>query len=308
MDGIINVLKPPGMSSHDVVDFVRRLTGLKKVGHTGTLDPGAAGVLVVCMGKATRLVQYLLVADKEYRAEVTFGVSTDTGDAFGEVEIVRDASTLTEEQVGAALRSFTGKIEQIPPMTAAIRWQGKKLYEWARAGKVVEDRPARTVYIYSLKMVRGRGWGTPCPRVLLNLSCSKGTYVRTLCKDIGLYLGCGAYMSFLVRTRLGMFQLAAARTLEELEGAAREGNLRDMMTPTDDALAGLPAIRVKDSAVAAVYSGKRLYLPGIAELPENLTDGQIVRLYGPAGLISVARVVSDPATGGRYSFSSLWIL
>jgi tRNA pseudouridine55 synthase len=308
MDGIINILKPPGMSSHDVVNFVRRLTGLKKVGHTGTLDPGAAGVLVICLGKATRLAQYLLVTDKEYRAEVTFGISTDSGDAYGEVEMICDASMLDRVQVEAALCLFTGEIEQVPPMTAAVRWQGKKLYELARAGKVIDDRPARTVYIYSLEIVRGDGWGTPHPRVLLNLSCSKGTYVRTLSRDIGLWLKCGAYMSFLVRTRAGVFQLAAARTLEELEDAARRGDLQSLMTTVDDALAGLPVIRVRESAVAAVRSGRRLYLPGIVELPENLANGQMVRLYDSSGLLSVARAVLDPAGGGRYSFSPFWIL
>ena len=308
MDGVLNVLKPPGMTSHDVVYFIRRVSGVKKTGHTGTLDPGAAGVLVVCVGRATRLARFLPSDEKEYRAEMTLGVTTSTGDSFGEIHARRDASSITESRLREALKRFTGRVEQVPPMTSAVRSHGKKLYELARAGITVE-RPARVVHITSLELIRGSDWGSGEPKALIHVICSKGTYIRTLCEDIGNHLGCGAHMSFLVRTRAGAFNIARSRTLEEIQGAAAPGGeLRNLLVTMDDALGVYPAVTVKMGATAAVSSGANLYLPGVEEAPENLPEGTLVRLQGTEGLLAVAELRLDPESQGRVYFKPVCVL
>ncbi|OPX86229.1 MAG: tRNA pseudouridine synthase B [Pelotomaculum sp. PtaB.Bin104] len=305
MNGILNVLKPPGMTSHDLVSFVRRTLKIKKAGHTGTLDPGAAGVMVVCLGRSTRIARFISGDEKEYRAEITFGGSTDTGDSFGEVTAEHDASNLNEAAVKACLPFFTGNINQVPPMVSALKRQGRKLYELARAGQFVE-RQARAVTIKSLEYISGAGWGRPRPVALLHLTCSKGTYVRTLCEDIGNYLGCGAHMSFLVRTRAGSFCISESYTLEDIKNAA--GNISTMLVTMDNVLAGLPPVKVKNGAVAAVSSGSKLYLPGVAALPDGLADGVLVRLQGPEGLLAVAETARDPEDSSRIFFKPVCVL
>ncbi|WP_238473064.1 tRNA pseudouridine(55) synthase TruB [Desulforamulus profundi] len=230
MDGILNVLKPPGMTSHDVVAFVRRVTGNKKCGHTGTLDPGAAGVLPVCLGKATKLARFVTEGDKTYRGEITLGIATSTQDAFGDILAYQDASRVTLEQFKEVIPSFLGSIEQVPPMASAIKVQGQRLYELERQGKTVEV-PTRVVTIYDLKIIDSWDWQTPHPRILFDCTCSKGTYVRTLCSDIGQALGCGAYMSFLLRSRVGAFGLESTVTLETLAKLARKNNVRKLPYP-----------------------------------------------------------------------------
>ena len=307
MNGIMNVLKPPGMSSHDVVNYVRRTFKIKKAGHAGTLDPGAAGVLVVCLGVATRLARFLLDDDKEYRAEITFGLTTSSGDIFGEVMSEGDATCLSEDDVRSALPVFTGEVRQLPPMTSALKRQGKKLYELARSGIVV-DRPTRLVKIYSLEFIWGTGWGGPRPRALLHLACSKGTYVRTLCADIGEHLGCGAYMSFLVRTRAGAFNISDSLTLEQLREVAVEGKLKDKVITMDEVLCEMPSVTVKSSAALAVASGSKLYLPGVAHLPAGLTEGTMVSLKGPEGLLAVAETTVDPIHKEKFIFKPVCVL
>ncbi|MCL6635423.1 MAG: tRNA pseudouridine(55) synthase TruB [Peptococcaceae bacterium] len=307
MDGVLNVLKPPGMTSHDVVDYIRRTAGIKKAGHTGTLDPGASGVLVVCLGRATRLARYLPGDDKEYRAEMTLGVTTATADSFGAVLDRRDASAVTGEQLRLALATFTGAIEQVPPMTSAVKHRGRKLYELARAGVEVE-RPARTVTIRSLRFIRGDGWGTKEPRVFIHVTCSKGTYIRTLCEDIGRRLGCGAFMSFLVRTRDGACTIEDAVTLEEIRAAALEGALAGLVTGMDDALGRYPAVRVRSGAAAAVCSGANLYPPGVEEAPPGLSPGTLVRLKGRQGLLALAESRLDPENNTRIYFKPVCVL
>lgn len=307
MNGFINVLKPPGMTSHDVVNFIRRLLGIKKVGHTGTLDPGAAGVLLICLGGATRLAGFLIDEDKEYRAEITFGIATRSGDAFGEVTGEKDASGLREEDVRAALSHFHGKIIQVPPMTSAIKLHGKKLYQLARAGLEV-DRPGRVVNINSLEFVGGYDWGTPHPRTLLHLSCSKGTYVRSLCLDIGSRLGCGAHMSFLVRTAVGPYKISESLTLEEIKILKEENTLLEKVIDIDEALSALPAVLVKNGAVPSVLSGAKLYPPGVAKLPGGLNEGARVRLIGPAGFLAVAETTCDTQDMARLVFKPVCVL
>ncbi len=307
MNGFVNVLKPPGMTSHDVVNFIRRLLGIKKVGHTGTLDPGAAGVLLICLGAATRLSRFLAEEDKEYRAEITFGIATLSGDGFDEITSERDASGLREVDVRSALTHFRGIITQIPPMTSAIKLHGKKLYQLARAGLEV-DRPGRVVHINSLEFISGYNWGTPHPRALLHLSCSKGTYVRSLCLDIGSRLGFGAHMSFLVRTAVGPYKISESLTLEEIRALIMKNTLVEKVINIDQALSALPAVLLKNGAIPAVLSGAKLYPPGIKDLPRGLHEGDRVRLIGPEGLLAVAETICDTQDMTRLIFKPVCVL
>lgn len=306
MTGVLPVLKPPGMTSHDVVDFVRRLTGERRVGHAGTLDPGAAGVLVVCLGRATRLVQFFK-DDKEYRAEVTFGCSTTTGDAFGEVVFEGWAADLTAARIEEALEAFRGEVWQVPPMTSALRHRGQRLYELARQGTEVERAPRR-VHIYALRLVRTEGLGTSRPRALLDVACSGGTYVRSLCADLGKSLGCGAYMSFLLRTRAGIFTLHQCLTLEELRKRACEGRLEEALMPAGEALAHLPRVVVHPAAGKRVLDGGALFWPGVKEAPPALQEGELVRLYDGERFLAVARAAGDPQRPGRYYFQPVRVM
>lgn len=230
--GIVNVLKPPGLTSHDVVAFLRRIYGLKRVGHAGTLDPAAAGVLPVFLGTGTRLIEYTADADKAYRVELTFGYATDSGDDTGEVIAQRqDGPPPALADVEAALAAFVGDIEQVPPMHSAIKIGGRKLYELARAGVTVE-RTARPVTIASTRLI-----GIDGPVILFDVVCSKGTYIRSLCRDVGDKLGWPAVMSFLVRTRVGAFSLPAAKALEEIAADPAAAVL-----PLEVAVGHLPAV------------------------------------------------------------------
>lgn len=220
MDGIINVLKPVGMTSADIVRWISRITKEKKAGHIGTLDPGAAGVLPICIGKATRLAEYHSGQGKYYRAEITLGITTDTQDAFGE-EITKEVPDISPEKFREALKKFRGDIEQLPPMYSAVRKNGKHLYEFARQGLEVA-RTKRSATIYKLEMINWQE--ADFPRALIDIECSKGTYIRTLCQDIGEELGCGAHMSFLLRLRAGQFTLDTSYTLEEIERAVSKGD------------------------------------------------------------------------------------
>lgn len=299
MDGLINVLKAPGMTSHDVVNFIRRLAKINRVGHTGTLDPGAAGVLLVCMGRATRLIEYL-DHDKQYRAEITFGASSSTGDAFGEIREGSIPEGFSRDLVEGLLPSFTGEISQIPPMTSAVRHRGKKLYELARQGRVV-DRPARTVKIYRIEIARWHGGaGGDRPRALLDVRCSAGTYIRTLCQDIGERAGCGAYMSFLLRTRVGGYAVGGALTLEELADLAGRGSLAGEVTGIREALSFLPAVEVGDGAVKPVCSGAVLHPPGVVSVSGDIRPGMLVTLVAGDRVLGVARAAAGE--GERLSF------
>ncbi len=279
MNGIINVLKPPGMTSHDVVAYLRRLLTTKTVGHTGTLDPGVAGVLPICVGTATRVAEFITDAGKAYRAEITFGITTDTQDSFGRVTAARSVAVSYLEAIEPATL-FLGWIKQTPPMVSAVKSGGKRLYELARQGKEVE-RQAREVFIEKIRPVSFQG-ERENPSLVFDVSCSKGTYVRTLCADWGTRLGCGAHMSYLVRTRSGPFTLGDAWTLEELAAHVEVGNT-GFLQPLDCALTHLPGLLLKEERVAAALNGLALrprdyeYLPGSRQ-----TEGWS-RLYSPGG-------------------------
>ncbi len=217
MHGVLNVLKPPGMTSHDAVAFVRRVLQTKRVGHTGTLDPAAAGVLPICVGQATRLVEYLQSGTKEYIAEITFGFETDTCDAVGKTISEGDASQVNLETLRAVSDGFRGEIIQTPPLFSAIKRDGKKLYDLAREGFSDEEIeiPTRQITISQLVVTRFFP-DEKAPRAMLKIECSGGTYIRSLVRDIGRVLRCGATMTFLVRTRNGAFGIQEASTLETI--------------------------------------------------------------------------------------------
>ncbi len=283
--GIVNLLKPVGMTSHDVVDVVRRIAGTRRVGHTGTLDPGATGVLVVCIGRATRIAEFLAEADKEYRVEIAFGLSTDTGDAYGHTVLTGDPAGLSETAIRGALEAFVGDIEQIPPMASAVHVGGRRLYEAARRGETVEV-PPRRVRIDSIDLLE---FSAAAARARLHVRCSKGTYIRRLCHDLGDRLGCGAHAAFMVRTRVGRYRLAGAVTLAELAEAGRGGVVASIMESADSALSDLPAVELSPPQRQAVMHGQAVPLfrvPGW----QRLVGAPLVRLSDAGGLVAVARV------------------
>ena len=226
MDGILNINKPAGMTSHDVVDRVRRILKMRRVGHAGTLDPQATGVLLMLVGKATKLAQKLQNSDKEYKGEMILGIVTDTQDAQGKVIKKVDKVEISLETLRNIFKRFTGKIKQIPPMVSAISIGGKRLYKLARKGIKV-PRPAREIEIYKLQILDYKEG--EYPRVFFEVGCSKGTYVRTLCADIGEVLGCGAHQSNLVRTRVGKFKLENSITLENLRELAEKDEVNKVL-------------------------------------------------------------------------------
>lgn len=289
MDGVLNLLKPPGMTSHDVVDVVRRSTGIRRVGHTGTLDPGAAGVLICCVGRATRLSEFLMEADKEYRVELQLGVRTSTGDRYGDVLPGEDPPGLRRPVSRSSLedvaKRFTGQILQVPPMVSAIHYEGERLYERARRGEFVDLQP-RPVTVHRLEVLRfDREHGC----ALLEVVCGKGTYIRKLCADIGDALRVGGHARFMVRTRAGRFEIRDAMTLEELAAAAAEGRLRDAAVSMDGALAHLPAVDLPERSVVDVMNGHPVPLWRFGGV--RISEDVPVRLRSPRGaLIALARV------------------
>lgn len=282
MHGIINVLKPAGMTSHDVVACIRRLTGTRKCGHTGTLDPGAAGVLPVCVGQATRVAEYCLAMEKSYRAELTLGTATDTEDASGKVQERKEVGSYTHAQVAAVLESFLGPRLQTPPMYSAVRIAGQRLYERARKGETV-PRPARAVQIYKLELLSLRE-----NKIMFDVTCSRGTYIRTLCRDIAEALGTVGHMSFLLRTRVGPFVLTETFTLEELHRLHAQNCLERALLPLDTALRHLPAHTIDAEAAAALQNGRAVQLPG------HVPDSNLVRVYGPdREFLALARIAQN---------------
>lgn len=274
--GIINVYKEKGFTSHDVVAKLRRIVGQKKIGHTGTLDPDATGVLPVCLGKATKLCDLLTDKNKTYEAVLLLGKTTDTQDITGEVLEEKSTEALTEEKVREAIEGFIGDYEQIPPMYSALKVNGKKLYELAREGKVIE-RKARPVKILDIQILE-----IDLPKVRMEVSCSKGTYIRTLCHDIGEKLGCGGCMESLIRTRVSTFRIEDAKTLDEIETLKQEGKLAELLVPIDAMFPFYPKITVKDDWKAFAKNGNPLDLKMLKEACGQDEETQ-VRLYDESG-------------------------
>ena len=248
MNGIILVDKPQDWTSHDVVAKLRGVLHERRIGHSGTLDPLATGLLVVFVGRATRAVEFAEADSKEYLAGLRLGVSTDTQDITGNI-VAESAALPDEAALREALGRFIGDIEQIPPMYSAIKIGGKKLYELARRGESVERAP-RKITVSAIDIA-----GRDGDDYILNISCSKGTYVRTLCSDIGEALGCGACMSSLRRTRAGVFSVDDAHSLADIEAAVRESRLSDIILPVDTLFASFPKLTVSQSAAKRLKNG-----------------------------------------------------
>lgn len=271
INGVINVYKEKGYTSHDVVARLRGIFKQKKIGHTGTLDPEAEGVLPVCLGSGTKLCDMLTDKNKEYIAEFLLGITTDTQDMTGSVRSEREVN-ITPDEAEKAVMSFLGSYEQLPPMYSACKVNGKRLYELAREGKEVE-RKARKVTIYELEIL-----SMSLPEVKIRVVCSKGTYIRTLCHDIGETLGCGAAMKSLLRTRVDRFLLSDARKLSEIEALVKAGEGGQLLLPVDAMFSSLPCITVKDAFAGAVRNGNPLFLRQITG-KSGWTEGEQVRVY-----------------------------
>lgn len=284
--GIINVYKEKGYTSHDVVAKLRGIAGQKKIGHTGTLDPDATGVLPVCLGKATKVCDLLTDKDKTYEATLLLGKSTDTQDVSGEVLSEKDTNALIDEEVRAVIESFVRDYEQIPPMYSALKVNGKKLYELAREGKVIE-RKARPVVIHEIVVKE-----MDLPRVRLEVTCSKGTYIRTLCHDIGEKLGCGGCMEALERTKVGRFEMKDSLKLEEIKQLKDEGKLEDVMISIDVMFCQYPGVFVKRKWESLAKNGNPLPKNAVAVMQNSDTiekadlspeESAYVRLYDEDG-------------------------
>lgn len=276
MNGVLNIDKPAGMTSHDVVGRIRRAAHLKRVGHAGTLDPDATGVLLVCLGAATRIAEYLADEGKSYRAILALGATTTTEDASGDVLTTVDASAVTENNLRGVLPHFTGDIQQVPPMVSAVHHQGQRLYELARQGVTVE-RAARPVRIDSIRLLDFQ----PGVRATatLEVDCGKGTYIRTLCADIGAALGVGGHMASLRRTRVGAFGVEAAVPLNQIA----EETLGAALVSASDALATMPAQKVMGPEQEDDIRHGRA-LPALSE------DAPVVRILAEDGdLLALGR-------------------
>jgi tRNA pseudouridine55 synthase len=281
LDGVLVVAKEPGPTSHDIVALVRRLTGVKRVGHGGTLDPFAAGVLPVFVGHATRLVEYHMTDAKEYRAIVCFGARSTTDDLEGELT-PSDAPAPTGDDVEAVLAHFRGEIEQVPPDYSAVRVAGRKAYELARHGEKPELR-ARRVQVTRLEMTNWDDTHADRPVATIEIACSAGTYVRALARDMGDRLGCGAYLGALTRTASGPFGLSDAHSLEEVRAALGDGHARDILLPMDAGL-DFPQLTLNAAEVSHLARGQQL---------RRASDQGLVRVLDDSGrLVAIARAAN----------------
>ena len=268
--GVINIYKEAGYTSHDVVAKLRGILKQKKIGHTGTLDPQAQGVLPVCLGKGTKLCDLLADHDKEYEAVLRLGITTDTQDMEGNV-LQESSVQVSEEEVRTCILSFQGEQMQVPPMYSALKVNGKKLYELAREGKVVE-RKARPVTFHKIEVL----W-MELPKVKIRVQCSKGTYIRTLCNDIGEKLGCGGCMEELLRTKVERFALEDAVKLDEVQKAMEEGTVDSLILPVDRIFDQYPTAKTITQGDLLVHNGNRLFSELLQEEPE--AESGYVRVY-----------------------------
>ena len=281
--------KPAGISSNDVVQQAKRLFGAQKVGHTGSLDPLATGVLPLCFGEATKFSQYLLDADKKYWAQVRLGITTETADADGEVIAQADTSGITESQVTAALETFVGEIEQIPSMYSALKHQGQPLYKLARQGIEVERAPRR-ISIYSAELLQFSE-----ASIELRVHCSKGTYIRSLAEDLGAALGCGGHVSALRRLAAGPYEEVQATTLDELREVGDVREMDALLLPVSSAVGSWPAVRLHEDTAHYVRQGQPVQ---VAHAP---TDGwvQIFELAEEDRFLGVGEILTDGRVAPR---------
>ncbi|MDR1531117.1 MAG: tRNA pseudouridine(55) synthase TruB [Clostridiales bacterium] len=292
INGVVNIYKERGYTSHDVVAVTRKILNCSKVGHTGTLDPAAEGVLPICVGKATKISEYLTSEIKAYRAVVHLGITTDTGDCTGEIKTrtpfpVEDLPISSDQAIRETVYSFMGEYLQTPPMYSAIKIGGKKLYNLARKGIEVA-RKERVVNIYEIQVLNIE-YGTEfqgdgedfarCAKVLIYVLCSKGTYIRALCADIGEKLGCGACMGQLVRTRSGDFCIDDSMTLNDLARAVSQNTLDSALIPIEETLGGLKRVFVYEPADKFLYNGNKISVNYLEDKGGSLNAGENVLVY-----------------------------
>ena len=273
-DSIVNLFKPVGPTSFDMVCSVRKILGVKKAGHIGTLDPAAEGVLPICLNRSTRIIQFLSPLQKTYRATLELGSETDTQDATGRKISTKDPSLVNETKIKQVFQTFVGEKDQIPPMYSAKKKNGIPLYKLARNGINIARDPVK-VTIYSIDFIKKEE-----NQVLFEVRCSAGTYIRTLSHDIGKKLGCYAHMVRLTRTKVGLFGLGRTLTLEELKVAYEEGSLPEKLLPLEEALNFLPAIRVKEEYLESVSHGVALSKCFLETLPDRFEPGHYFRVFG----------------------------
>lgn len=286
--GYLNIYKPRGMTSHDVVFKARKILGTKKIGHTGTLDPNAQGVLVLCVGRATKMVQYLSDLDKCYEAEILFGRATDTCDVTGTAIAEGSTAGVTAEALEKTLNTFTGESLQVPPIYSALKVGGRKLYEYARAGETVEIAP-RPVFISEILATETAYLPD---KAQFRVVCSKGTYIRSLCRDIGEKMGVPACMGDLWRRRVGAFEMDAALTLEALAQIAETGGLATVMQPVHYGLDHFARVDANARGCRFVRNGNALYPWNVEGDFSKLTEGELVRLYAEQQFIGMGKFVN----------------
>jgi tRNA pseudouridine55 synthase len=275
MDGILNINKATGMTSHDVVAKIRKILKQKRVGHAGTLDPAASGVLPICIGQGTRVAEYLSESGKAYQADILYGIVTDTYDSEGSIIRTASAADLTLTKIEETLPHFLGAQMQQPPRYSAIKIQGQPAYKRARAGEEL-SLAARPITITSLEIL---AWEPP--RLTLAIECSKGTYIRSLAYDLGERIGCGAHLSALIRTRSGPFILLESITLEQLTAAASTGTVAERLYPPDTALQAYPAIQLDADTAARVLHGNPFLYEPHPPTTSSLSPLSLARVYDP---------------------------
>ncbi|MFC2002348.1 tRNA pseudouridine(55) synthase TruB [Chloroflexota bacterium] len=289
VNGILNINKPTGKTSFSIVALVKRLSGERRVGHAGTLDPAASGVLPVCLGQGTRVIQFLMDATKSYWAQVELGVTTDTYDADGKITHQEDPSRISPEQVKSALTSFCGVIQQTPPEYSAVKYRGRPLYQWTRAGIKVERR-SRPAKIYRLELIDFKP-----PVVTVEVECGKGTYIRSLAHDLGQVLGCGASLKSLVRLRYGLFDVRDTVSVPQLEEAFRYGYWQRLVYPIDIVLSHWVAMVVSDDTGQVIRNGRPVTLEKYNSSVLSSVENRC-RVYTPDGhFIGVLRFNPETA-------------
>ena len=291
MNKIVNIIKPTGMTSHDVVSKVRKILNIKKVGHTGTLDPDASGVLPICIGKATKVSELILNKDKGYICELTLGITTDTYDSSGEILEKCDNFNISLEELEKAFDSQRGQIKQLPPMYSALKINGKRMCDLVRSGRADEiELKYRDINIKKLDILSYKD-----NKVMFYVKCSKGTYVRSICYDVGQVLGCGGHMSFLLRTESGKFNLENSITLDELELFNQNNELDKYLYDIDYVLSNLGTIDINPLAVKSYVNGAIVYPKGFIKKDFNEND-ELVRVYTKGDFLGVGKLVKVDGT------------
>ncbi|MCK9443615.1 MAG: tRNA pseudouridine(55) synthase TruB [Tissierellaceae bacterium] len=279
MDGVINIFKTKGMTSHDVVSFLRKKLKIKKIGHAGTLDPNASGVLPLCIGKGTKIAEYLLDLDKEYISELTLGLRTDTQDIDGKV-ISTSHKIVNREEIRRVMSNYSGELQQVPPMYSALKYKGKKLYELAREGKVI-SREARNITIFSQEIIDI----VDCKSILFYTKCSKGTYIRTLCDDIGEELGTYGYMSFLMRTGVGDFKIENSYGVDYLKDLTID-EISNILIPVDKAIKHIPHLDVDKMFYKKLINGNSIQV----SRPNDMIENRNLRVYCGGDFIGIGKI------------------